>query len=132
MRILFISIQFLIHVTSIAQVTDRIPIDSVRLLRNLAAFSADSMQGRGVGQTGGIKSQLFIANQFEALRLLRFDSSYFHKFHFASPYKKKKIQGVNLVGWIKGSDYPKKYIVISAKNTPGPSGTPCNHATPGT
>lgn len=91
-----------------------VSFDTVLLLQNLEAFSADSMAGRGTGEPGGMKAQSFIANRFESLGLLQFDSSYKHTFSFANPFKKSKITGTNMLAWVKGSKYPDKYIVISS------------------
>jgi len=84
------------------------------LLQNLEAFSADSMAGRGTDTDGGNKSIQFVVDRFESLELLKFDNSYTHKFDFANQFLKSKMSGTNVMGWIKGSKNPDKYIVISS------------------
>ncbi|MFT7614875.1 MAG: hypothetical protein ACI9J3_003862 [Parvicellaceae bacterium] len=104
----------LIGLSQQAVVIDSNSFDSQLLLENLQAFSADSMAGRGTDTEGGNKSIEFVSSRFEALHLLKFDGSYTHKFDFANQFLKSKMSGTNVMGWIKGSKNPDKYIVISS------------------
>ena len=88
--------------------------DSSLLVHSIQEFSSDSMEGRETGEDGGLKAQNYIQQRYRQLNLLQFDSTYFHAFNFANPFKKSKIKGVNLIGWIKGQTRPNKYMVISS------------------
>ena len=88
--------------------------DSTLLMHSIQEFSSDSMEGRETGEAGGLKAQYYIQQRYRQLNLLQFDNTYCHAFNFANPFKKSKIKGVNLIGWIKGQSFPNKYMVISS------------------
>ena len=82
------------------------------LLKHLKSLSSDAFEGRRTGTQGAEKARKYIINQFHALEVLPFAKNYEQEFTF---YKKRQtFSGVNVLGLIKGSESPKKYIVISA------------------
>lgn len=88
--------------------------DSALLIQTIQEFSSDSMEGRETGKVGGLKAQNYIQQRYEQLGLLSYKSTYLHSFDFANPFKKSKITGTNVIGWIKGKSAPNKHIVISS------------------
>ena len=92
----------------------RYDFDSTGLFNSLEALSSDSMFGRETGEKGGLSAQRFITSKFEALNLIPFSGSFSHSFGYASPFKKKKVTGANIVGWMKGRSDSNKYIVVSS------------------
>lgn len=88
--------------------------DTTMLLSNLEAFSSDEMGGRGVMEPGGDKARKFISDRFATMELLPFDGSYQSAFKFANRMRKSQFEGLNIMGWMRGTDYPNKYIVISS------------------
>ena len=114
MKDCFLFVVFLFSVKCFSAQVDQHYFDQSKLLKNLKVFSADSMEGRGTGEPGGLKAQRFIQEQFSGAQLLRFEKDYSHSFNYANPFRKKKIEGTNVIGWIKGLAEPEKYIVISS------------------
>lgn len=90
-------------------------IDAAQLLNDLRTLSADEMEGRRVGSTGGQKARAFIVERFKASGLLSFGASYESPFTFTTGRGNAVQQrGVNVVGRIDGKRTPRHYIVISA------------------
>lgn len=88
-------------------------IDAARLLSDLETLSSDRMQGRKVGTPGGAKAREYAAGRFKQTNLKAFGDSYVQPFEFANRAG-EKVQGANIVGYIKGRKNPEKYIVVSA------------------
>lgn len=89
-------------------------IDSTLLLNDLRTLCSDEFEGRGVGQVGHRKAEQLIIERFRELKLRNFEEGYRHLFHYADRKRSRKIEGRNIVGWIKGSKRPTQYIVIGA------------------
>jgi len=82
------------------------------LLKHLESLSSDAFEGRRTGTAGAIKAQNYIINQFYTLNVLPFVKDYKQPFSF---YKNRKTyKAVNILGFVKGTRFSKKYIVISA------------------
>lgn len=82
------------------------------LLKHIKTLSSDAFEGRRTGTMGAIKAEKYIVNQFTANGILPLGKDYKQQFSFTS--EGKRYNGVNLLGLIKGSSFPEKYIVISA------------------
>lgn len=82
------------------------------LLKHLKSLSSDAFEGRRTGTKGGIKAKQFVVNQFHALGVLPLVKNYEQPFSFYEG--KTYYKGVNVLGEIKGTHFPDKYIVISA------------------
>lgn len=82
------------------------------LLSLQKTLSSEEFAGRGTGKNQ--KSQELITNYFTTLGLEKFKESYKFSFEFIDEKTKKKRQGTNIVGYIKGKTYPNKYIVVGA------------------
>lgn len=91
-------------------------LDSIALLRDVAALSADSMNGRAIGSVGSAKVRDFLAARFDALGLATIAPGRIHKMPVNSSSERLKgvTFGANVVGLIKGSVYPEQYLVITA------------------
>ena len=87
-------------------------VNKVSLLKHLKTLSSDNFEGRRTGTKGGIKAKKYIINQFYTLSVLPFKENYEQSFTFES--RGKTYKGVNVLGLIKGTELPHKYIVISA------------------
>lgn len=101
-----------------AQQTPAVPnskiIDAGQMLSDVKTLSADDMQGRLVGTPGSAKAREYILNRFKQSGLEpSFGNSYLQPFDFANRAG-KKIEGANVVGFIKGKKNPGKYIVVTA------------------
>jgi len=86
--------------------------DELKLLSRLETLSSDAYEGRKTGEAGSVKSRRFIISQFDTLGVKSLNTSFEQDFSFN--IREKKYQGVNVLGTILGTDFPEKYIVISA------------------
>ncbi len=82
------------------------------LLKHVKTLSSDAFEGRRTGTKGAIKTQKYIINQFYSLGVFHLGKSYEQPFYFTKG--KKEYYGTNILGLVKGSIKPEKYIVISA------------------
>ena len=82
------------------------------LLQHIKTVSSDAFEGRRTGTKGAIKAEKYIINQFMAHGVLPLGKDYGQRFSFTS--EGKHYNGNNILGLIKGTLYPEKYIVISA------------------
>jgi hypothetical protein len=84
-------------------------IDAARLLEDVRALSADSMEGRGAGTKGGELARAYVERRFTEAGLVPLWASFEQPFELPS-----KGRGVNVVGYVKGTKYPERLIVVSA------------------
>lgn len=92
--------------------TDKIVETNSTLLKHLETLSSDAFEGRKTGTKGNEKAQEYIIEQFKNLNVSAFGSSYKHNFTFER--RKDTIAAVNVLAKIVGTQFPDKYIVISA------------------
>lgn len=87
-------------------------LDSARLMADLAALAADSMEGRRIGTPGGARARAFLLRAFARIGLAPVRDS------FPAPFTAKArgadVNGVNLVGMIRGTKHADRYLVLSA------------------
>ena len=84
-------------------------IDAARLLEDVRALSADSMEGREAGKKGGELARAYVLRRFEEAGLAPLWPSFEQPFDLPS-----KGKGVNLVGYVRGAKYPERFIVVTA------------------
>lgn len=89
-------------------------VDSKSLLHDLSVLSADSMEGRRTGTPGNAKARAFIIRRFQAAGVQPLDASFEEPFTFSGRGGGAPSNGVNVVGLIRGSKQPERYIVVSA------------------
>jgi Zn-dependent M28 family amino/carboxypeptidase len=103
--------------TSGYQFTENTAIEIVAML------SSEACKGRGAGTEGAAISRSLLSSFFKQVGLQPAGSGLvnpqpaagFHNpFPFLSEDKKDTLGGVNLVGWMPGSAYPDRFIVITA------------------
>ena len=87
--------------------------DEETLLRHVKALSSDAFEGRRTGTKGAIKAKKYIINQFYSLKVKPFKQKTYEQ-PFAFTKGKKEYKGTNVIGYIKGTCKPNKFIVISA------------------
>lgn len=83
-------------------------IDSAALIHHLAVLSSAEMEGRQTGTPGNRLAREYIIRVFDSLNLQKLDSGFVQAFPFDS------VSGYNVMGYIKGSQYPDSFIVITA------------------
>lgn len=86
--------------------------DEKAILKHVKSLSSDAFEGRRTGTKGAIKAKKYIINQFHTLKVEPLGKSFEQPFSFLK--KQKVYNAVNILGLIEGSEFPKKYVVISA------------------
>ena len=86
--------------------------DEEQLLERLKTLSSDAFEGRKTGEKGGLLAREYIIKTFKELGVSSFGSGYEHKFTFK--VRDKEYNAANVLAQVKGTEFPEKYIVISA------------------
>lgn len=86
--------------------------DGELLLQHVKVLSSADFEGRRTGTKGAKKAKQYIINEFSKLDILPLGETYEQPFSFSS--RNKVYNGVNVLGFVKGSTFLDKYIVISA------------------
>lgn len=84
------------------------------LLHHIKILSSDAFEGRRTGTKGSEKARNYITSKFEQLGVLPLSKTYHQPFSFTSRRDSNTYNGVNILGYIKGTKNSDKYIVISA------------------
>ena len=118
-KILLLSILcfvFCVHAQGQTQVVnDSVNIalfNELSLLQHVKTLSSDAFEGRRTGTKGAFKAEKYIVNQYASSSVLPLGINYEQPFSFTN--EGKNYSGVNILGLIKGTLYPDKYIVLSA------------------
>ncbi|MFK7750227.1 MAG: M28 family peptidase [Kordia sp.] len=82
------------------------------LLAHIKELSDDAYEGRETGTKGAKKAKKYIIAEFERLGVKPLGKVFEQAFPL--PKNKKIKQGENIIGFIKGSETPNEYIIISA------------------
>jgi hypothetical protein len=90
------------------------PLDTARMFRQLGVLAHDSMEGRRTATPGGERARRFLVAQLRDIGLQQFGNSYEHPFTFTPRNATEQLQGVNVVGWVRGTRQPERYIVVTA------------------
>jgi len=87
-------------------------IDATKLLADVRALSADSMEGRRTGTPGSERARRFLDRAFAQAGIEPMAASYRHTFAVASR-DSARIDGINMIGRIRGAD-TSRIIVLTA------------------
>jgi hypothetical protein len=85
-------------------------IDSTTLINHLAYLSSGVMEGRETATPGNQLAREYIVKIFDSLKLDKIGDSWLQPF----PFGNNNQQGNNIIGVIKGYQYEKNYIAITA------------------
>jgi Zn-dependent M28 family amino/carboxypeptidase len=88
--------------------------DTEALLERVKFLSLDSLEGRRTGEKGGLIARDFVVSQFKKYGIAPLLTDYTQPFTFEGRRDKKTYEAANVLGVIKGTENPEKYIVISA------------------
>lgn len=88
-------------------------IDSKRLLEDIKYLSDDKLKGRETGTAESATARNYVVKRFKQSSIKPFNNNYLQKFSFTDD-DDKKIDGINVVGFIKGKSESNKYIIITA------------------
>jgi Zn-dependent M28 family amino/carboxypeptidase len=86
--------------------------DSALVVQTLKTLSSDEYEGRKTGTKGHELAKSFVISQFDKISLKKFGDSFEHKFN--AKMRKGDVEASNLVGYLKGTDFPESYLVIGA------------------
>jgi Zn-dependent M28 family amino/carboxypeptidase len=87
-------------------------LDSARLIADISALAADSMEGRRIGTPGGARARAFLLREFAQIGLDPVRDSFPAPFH--ARIRTGVLDGVNLLGSIRGTKHPEHSLVVSA------------------
>ena len=85
---------------------------STSLLQHLKYLSSDNLQGRKVGSIGGKATQKYLVEQLSKENISPLSKGYLAPFQIGGLFN--SMQGNNVVALIPGSEFPNKFIVLSA------------------
>jgi Zn-dependent M28 family amino/carboxypeptidase len=89
-------------------------VDSARLMGDLRILAADSMEGRLAGAPGGLRARSFLVSRFQEIGLAPLlTAGYTQTFPVVGPDSVRR-EAANVIGHIRGSEDPNRYIVITA------------------
>ncbi|UPS92341.1 M20/M25/M40 family metallo-hydrolase [Bizionia sp. M204] len=97
---------------SSGQINQPYSFNSDNLLHHVKELSSDAYEGRRTGTAGATKAKAYIIKQLELLEVIPLVPNFEQPFTFES--RNKSYNGVNILGSIKGTEYPDKYIVLTA------------------
>lgn len=90
-------------------------VNQDQLLEDVKYLASDKLEGRQTGSEGNRMAQNYISERFDSLGLVKFDNRYRHTFSNADPRDNQEFsEAVNLIGAVEGSEYPDRYIAITA------------------
>jgi len=101
-------------------------IDTARLFTHVRALAHDSMRGRRTGTPDAERARRYVADQFAGAGLQRFGDSWFSPFTWRGARDTTARHGVNVVGWLRGSERPDRYLVVTAHYDHEGVGAPVN------
>jgi Zn-dependent M28 family amino/carboxypeptidase len=87
-------------------------VDAAQVFRDVEVLAADGMQGRLTGSAGGERAREYIRSRLEQSGVTPVDSTFEHPFTFTSQGEER--HGTNLIGIVRGTRYPDRFIVVSA------------------
>jgi len=86
-------------------------MDQRHLIADVKQLSAPQMMGRAPGTLGSRRAQTYLINRYNQIGLQPFNGRFTH--HFVSS-RLKHNRGSNVIGMVRGTKQPNKYMVISA------------------
>ena len=100
--------------------TSRVSVD--QLMTDVRALSDPALEGRRTGTDGNRRAQTFILERFRKLGLEPIGGTYEQTFSFAPrprrgdapSTKSSELRGTNLVGMIRGTREPDRFVIVGA------------------
>jgi len=89
-------------------------VDGPQLLKDLETLSADEMEGRLPGTPGAAKARAYILRRYKEAGIQPIGDSYERPFAFRGRGDSADRSGVNLVGVVRGTRDPGRFIVLTA------------------
>jgi len=94
----------------------RAAVDSATLLGDLSALAADSMEGRLAGSPGGARARALIVRRFQEIGLAPLFDSLVQPVEVDAASRGRMGPGTvaNVVGVVRGTARPERYVVLTA------------------
>ena len=92
----------------------RATVDSARVMHDLGVLAHDSMAGRVAATPSGARARRFLIAEYQRIGIQPLGASYEHSFTFSGRRDTTTRTGVNVIGVIRGTERPTRYIVVSA------------------
>src|SRR5690606_8248550 len=89
-------------------------LDSVALLTDVFRLAADSMQGRLIGSPENRQARDYLAARFDAIGLDTLPPGRLHPVPVIPSARLNIERGWNVVGLVRGTVAPERYIVVTA------------------
>ncbi len=90
------------------------PIKPADLMRHVEVLAHDSLEGRAFGTSGNAKARAYLVRAFTDAGLQALGRSFEHSFTSRAQRDTVGRPGVNIIGLVRGSTTPNKYIVVTA------------------
>jgi len=97
-----------------AAVATSFGVDSARLFDDVRTLAAPAFEGRLIGTEGNRKAGLFVQQRLAGLGLQPFGAGYAQPFKSPATKRAPAVDGVNYVGFIKGTSAPERYLLVTA------------------
>jgi Zn-dependent M28 family amino/carboxypeptidase len=93
---------------------ERPRIDGPGMIDAMAVLAHDSLEGRRVGTPGAERARSFLLREFEQRGLVPVGAVRTQEFEFTGRGGTTPTRGVNVMGMVRGTVHPDRYIVVSA------------------
>lgn len=90
-----------------------IRVDADAIFRDVEILAADDMEGRLTGTDGNRRARAYIVSRFESIGVARVGAGFEQPFRF-TPRRGDAQTGTNVVGVIRGTRNPDRYVVVTA------------------
>jgi Zn-dependent M28 family amino/carboxypeptidase len=91
-----------------------VAVDSARVVGDLRFLSDPALLGRATGTPGSAAARAYVEEQFRQAGLRAFEGGFAQPFAFVARGETAERQGVNVVGWLQGTERPDRFIVVTA------------------
>jgi Zn-dependent M28 family amino/carboxypeptidase len=88
-------------------------VDAAQIFHDVEVLSADDMEGRLAGSTGGQKARAYVLSRLKEAGVAPIGEAFERPFTFPSRTEGER-KGANLVGVIRGTRDPDRFIVLTA------------------
>lgn len=89
-------------------------VDPSQLLEDIRTLSSAEMEGRRPNTPGHDRAQEYIVSRFAEIGIDPLTDDYRHEFSFLPRGSQDEARGVNIMAAVRGTEYPDRYIVITA------------------
>ena len=96
-----------------AQANTPVAVDAAQIYRDVEMLAADDMEGRLAGSPGGQKARQYVLARLKDAGVAPIGSGFERPFTFVSRRQEPR-EGTNLVGVIRGTRDPDRYIAVTA------------------